>query len=69
MNCPECGQPFSIVAGNTVHGERVRRPRTCVVCKAEWWTVELPANEHRALELAAEKSRRQVARLWEENGA
>ncbi len=72
MNCPECNQPFSIVTGSivtgTVHGERVQRPRLCTVCKASWWTVELPANELRALELAAEESRRQVARLWKENG-
>ncbi len=68
MDCPECNQGFSIVAGNTVHGERVRRPRTCVVCKASWWTVELPANELRSLEMAAEKSRQQIAQMWKENG-
>lgn len=64
MDCPECGQGFSIVAGNTAHGERVRRPRLCTVCKASWWTVELPANELRSLELAAEESRQQIAQMW-----
>ena len=63
MNCPECNQPFSIVE-DTIHGERVQRPRLCTVCKASWWTVELPANELRSLELAAEKSRQQIAQMW-----
>ena len=69
MNCPECGQGFSIVAGNTVHGERVRRLRCCVSCKKEWATVEITLMEHKNLERmlsVAEESRRQIARLWKE---
>ena len=72
MDCPECGQQFSIVTGNTIHGKRVRRPRTCVVCRAEWSTVEITVTEHAQLEkmiAATEKSRRIVAKLWKENGA
>lgn len=65
MDCPECGHGFSIVAGRIVHGKRVRRPRLCVVCRAEWQTVEITAAEHARLE-RAEAARRQVARLWEE---
>jgi len=71
MDCPECGQEFSIVTGNTVHGKRVRRPRACVVCQAEWNTVEITITEHATLvkcQAQAEKIRAQVAQLWEENG-
>ena len=72
MDCPECGQGFSIVTGNTVHGKRVQRPRTCVMCKAEWSTVEITVTEHASLvksRVKAEETRQQVAALWKENGA
>ena len=72
MDCPECGQQFSIVTGNTIHGKRVRRPRTCVVCRAEWSTVEITVTEHASLikaQAQSEEVRQQVAGLWKENGA
>ncbi len=65
MNCPECGQGFSVTVGPMVHGERVRRKRHCVVCKEEWLTVEITVAEHARLE-KVRAAQEQVARLWEE---
>jgi len=69
MDCPECGRDFSMTVGPVVHGQRVRRTRHCVFCRAEWQTVEITMAEHAEFERAsaiAEESRRQIARLWGE---
>ena len=65
MDCPECGQGYSVTVGPIVHGERVKRKRHCVACKCEWPTVEITAKEHARLR-RAEAARRQVAQMLEE---
>ena len=57
MDCPKCGEKFSVTVGPLVHGEQVKRKRHCVSCKAEWPTVEITRKEHARLERA------QAARL------
>ena len=64
MDCPECGEKFSVTVGPIVHGEWVRRNRHCVKCKEEWPTVEITVKEHARLERAQAASR-QVAQMLE----
>ena len=65
MDCPACGQGYSVTVGPMVHGERVKRKRHCVKCRAEWTTVEITSEGATKLE-RAEAARRQIAQMWGE---
>lgn len=52
MDCPECGEKFSVTVGPIAHGERVKRKRHCIACKSEWPTVEITRREHGRLKRA-----------------
>ena len=65
MDCPECGQGFSVTVGPLVHGEQVKRKRHCVSCKTEWPTVEITRKEHGRLK-RAQAARLQFAQMLEE---
>ena len=70
MDCPECGQGFSIVVGPVAHGRRVRRRRHCVACRHEWRTVETDVAEcaelfRVSIDDLVEKARRDYERIVE----
>ena len=46
MDCPTCGQGFSIAVGAIHHGKQVGRTRHCPGCRAEWVTVEVTKTQH-----------------------
>ncbi len=62
MDCPKCGERFSVTVGPIVHGEQVKRNRHCVKCKAEWATVEITRREHTRLR-RAEAARLQFTQM------
>ena len=65
MDCPECGEGYSMTVGPIVHGEHVKRKRYCAACKIDWHTVEIAAKEHARLK-RAQAARRQFAQMLEE---
>jgi transcriptional regulator NrdR family protein len=53
MNCPNCGEAYSLVLSTRTRENRVDRRRMCPVCRHEWRTVELTEAELSRLTKAA----------------